>query len=467
MEKKKKALYTKKSISYGLVNGISSLKTNMTGTYLSFFLTTFVGLTNVQLGTMNTVKGLIGLWGSFVIGVIMQKVRLPWGRYRSWIYIMMPLAGIFQILTFVNWGNLPEGIKFPLVFVICVLDTFLYNFAFAAYTGLMIPLAPDPTERTGLAGARSQINSIGKVFFGFVAVAAIAFIGKLFNNEAAGYTGFMVLIVIALTASFFNLAKIAKSVDPSTGKSDPAAKDGTAVETAKESKKDGVSFWTMIKSVCNKQTIAWLIVSFSHGIPYALVMSLVAYYYGFVIGDKTMMATYMALSTLMQFVGSFIGPIIAKRLGIKGGMYSGLIIYAVALGSAYFIGKNPLIFTILLCVAMIGRNVCYTIELPLYTNVIDYTAIVNGKDVRPFMSSLYTVTIGIAKTIAGALLGFGLATVGFDKAAVTTEAVQGIRVLLSAVPCASLAIGMIALSMFNVTEEKLIALRKEKGLTVD
>ena len=93
MEKKKKALYTKKSISYGLVNGISSLKTNMTGTYLSFFLTTFVGLTNVQLGTMNTVKGLIGLWGSFVIGVIMQKVRLPWGRYRSWIYIMMPLAG--------------------------------------------------------------------------------------------------------------------------------------------------------------------------------------------------------------------------------------------------------------------------------------------------------------------------------------------------------------------------------------
>ena len=109
---------------------------------------------------------------------------------------------------------------------------------------------------------------------------------------------------------------------------------------------------------------------------------------------------------------------------------------------------------------MIGRNVCYTIELPLYTNVIDYTAIVNGKDVRPFMSSLYTVTIGIAKTIAGALLGFGLATVVFDKAAVTTEAVQGIRVLLSAVPCASLAIGMIALSMFNVTEEKLIALRK-------
>ena len=237
MEKKKKALYTKKSISYGLVNGISSLKTNMTGTYLSFFLTTFVGLTNVQLGTMNTVKGLIGLWGSFVIGVIMQKVRLPWGRYRSWIYIMMPLAGIFQILTFVNWGNLPEGIKFPLVFVICVLDTFLYNFAFAAYTGLMIPLAPDPTERTGLAGARSQINSIGKVFFGFVAVAAIAFIGKLFNNEAAGYTGFMVLIVIALTASFFNLAKIAKSVDPSTGKSDPAAKDGTAVETVKEKRR--------------------------------------------------------------------------------------------------------------------------------------------------------------------------------------------------------------------------------------
>ena len=73
----------------------------------------------------------------------------------------------------------------------------------------------------------------------------------------------------------------------------------------------------------------------------------------------------------------------------------------------------------------------------------------------------------VAETIAGALLGFGLATVGFDKAAVTTEAVQGIRVLLSAVPCASLAICMVALSMFNVTEEKLIALRKEKGLTVD
>ena len=133
MGKKKKALYTKKSISYGLVNGISSLKTNMTGTYLSFFLTTFVGLTNVQLGTMNTIKGLVGLWGSFVIGVIMQKVRLPWGRYRSWIYIMMPLAGIFQILTFVNWGNIPENVKFSLVFVICILDTFLYNFAFAAY----------------------------------------------------------------------------------------------------------------------------------------------------------------------------------------------------------------------------------------------------------------------------------------------------------------------------------------------
>lgn len=454
---KPKVVYTKKSISYGIVNGFSALKTQFGGTYTNFWMTE-MGISNVHLGLINTIKGLVTLWGNVVNGVLLQKVRLPHGRYRSWMYMVMPLVLVLNVCFFTNWG-LPDGVgKACLYGALLILDQWIYNLVFSAYTGLMIPLAPDPAERVSVSACRSQGNSVFKVLFSLTNVALIAFFGRLFNNEHAGYTVMAFIIMAMLTCAMVFLANYAKNVDPS-GKREAGE--------IKTNRPDNVSFWAMLKSVFSKEMVIWLLISLCKAAPYTTVSGLIAYYYKYVVGDNTLFTTYLSLTTFLLLGGAILAPQLARKWGIRRVCQLGFLLYAAALAAAYLLGKNAVAFTILLACGYIGYSLIHTSELALYTNVVDYTAITRGADTRPFLSSLYMMGASLGSTVGGAVLGFGLATIGFEKSNITAEAADGIRVLLSVLPVAILILGFLIVTfLFKLDEEKLRNVRKEHGMDV-
>lgn len=453
---KKKVVYSRKSVTYGIVNGFSAFRTQFGGTYQNFWMTE-MGVSSVHLGVINTIKGLVTLWGNIVNGVLLQKLRLPFGRYRSWMYCVMPLVLVVNVCFYTNWG-LPDGIgKACLYGILFILDQWVYNLVFSAYTGLMIPLAPDPAERVSVSACRSQGNSLFKVLFSFTNVAIIAALCKATNSDYAGYTIMALLISLLLTGAMIFLANYAKEADPS-GKP-------LKGEAVKSNRPADVSFWQMLKSVFSKEMLTWLVISLCKAAPFTTVSGLVAYYYKYVIGDNTLFTVYLSLTTFLMLGGAILAPQLARRMGIRRVCQIGFLMYAAALAAAYFLGRNAVAFTVLLACGYLGYSLIHTSELALYTNVVDYTAITRGSDTRPFLSSLYMMGASLGSTVGGAVLGFGLAAIGFSKDNITEQAASGIRVLLSILPVVILILGFVVVTFFfKLDEEKLSNVRAEHNM---
>ena len=453
---KKKVVYTRKSIGYGIVNGFSALKTQFGGTYTNFWMTE-MGISSVHLGFINTIKGFVSLWGNLVNGVILQKVRMPFGRYRSWMYCVMPLALLLNVAFFTNWG-MPDGVGEACLYgILLILDQWIYNLVFSSYTGLMIPLAPDPAERVSVSACRSQANSIFKVLFSFTNVALIAALCTMTGSDYAGYTIVAFVIMAMLTCAMILLANYAKDVDPSV-------KAQGAVQV-KSNRPDNVSFFTMLKSVFSKEMLVWLLIALCKAAPFTTVSGLNAYYYKYVIGDNTLFTVYMSMTTFLMLGGTILAPQLSRKWGIRRVCQIGFAVYAIALLSAYFLGQNAVAFTILLACGYIGYSLIHTSELALYTNVVDYTAITRGSDTRPFLSSLYMMGASLGSTVGGAVLGFGLAIIGFDKDNVTPQMAEGVRILLSVLPVVILVLGFLLVTFFyKLDEEKMRNVRAENGM---
>ena len=56
--------------------------------YLTIFMTDYVGVPTAVVATTLLVARFVDLILSLVTGVVMERVRLPWGKYRSWLLLI-------------------------------------------------------------------------------------------------------------------------------------------------------------------------------------------------------------------------------------------------------------------------------------------------------------------------------------------------------------------------------------------
>lgn len=139
----------------------------------------------------------------------------------------------------------------------------------------------------------------------------------------------------------------------------------------------------------------------------------------------------------------------------------GMAVYGFCLGSAYFFGKTSVSFTVIMCIGYIGYSFSHASESALYSNIVDYTKWKTGKDLKPFMMTLFSLVPKIGTTIGSTVLGFGLAAIGFQKSNVTPYAVNGIRFLMSGIPTVLAAICIIAMLLFPLTDKKVIEMQAD------
>jgi GPH family glycoside/pentoside/hexuronide:cation symporter len=122
-----------------------------------------------------------------------------------------------------------------------------------------------------------------------------------------------------------------------------------------------------------------------------------------------------------------------------------------------------------MCLGYIGYTFSHASEVALYSTVVDYTKWKTGKDLKPFMMTLFSLTPKIGTTVGSAVLGFGLVAVGFVKTNVTPEAINGIRILMSGIPAALAALCAVVMLMFPLTDKKVLQMQDDmvkKGVSI-
>jgi GPH family glycoside/pentoside/hexuronide:cation symporter len=218
----------------------------------------------------------------------------------------------------------------------------------------------------------------------------------------------------------------------------------------------------MIKYTITKPFILFVLGVTTKTAAFFTVMGLAAYYYTYVVGNKNMLTVYLSLSTFIMIFGSYIAPFVSKAINsLKKSYALGLGIYGGSFALAYFFGKSGIAFTVLLCVGYVGYSISHTTEITLYSSIVDYTQWKTGKDLKPFMMSMFNILPKIGTAIGNTVLGYGLVAIGFQKENVTASAAGGLRVLFSALPAAILFIGVVVFLLFPLTDEKIKRMQED------
>ncbi len=444
---KRKTIYTGPSIRYGITNGFSTLLTMVASTYFAFYLSSVIKIETAIMATIITVSSLADLISIPICAVILQKTKFKkGGKLRPWLLIGGIGAALLRWLNFTNLGltGMGQAVWFAGTYI---LSYFFFNLAYSAFTGILPLMAKSPDERVAFASSRTVFNSIGKFLFSLSSLALIMAFGG--RTNATGYSVLALIIAILVVFGFWQLYVGTKKYD---------VIESVEVKPGKTKDQYDASIWEMVKCTITKPFILYLIGACCKGTTYFIITGLTAYYYGFVVNNMNMMTLYMTLSTFLMIIGAAATPYVSRLAKGSRNIYAiGLLVYGLVMGTAYFLGKTALPFTIIMSTAFIFYALAHSAEAALYSFVVDYTQWKSGKDLKPFMMTLFSLVPKVGTTVGAAVLGYGLVAVGFNvKAKVQTPAaIEGIRGLLSALPAILAVVGAVAIILCPLTEKNI------------
>lgn len=170
---------------------------------LDFYTHTF-GLTAAQAGTLFLVVGLGVACFNPVMGMIADRTKSKWGKFRPWLLWTAIPFGIISILTFTT-PQMSPGAKIIYAWTTYILLRLIYTVNNVPYASLTAVMTQDPDERTSISSYR-QIAANGAGFIvQSLAVPMVAVLGQ--GDSARGYQLTMgalsVLSVIFFVISFF------------------------------------------------------------------------------------------------------------------------------------------------------------------------------------------------------------------------------------------------------------------------
>ena len=168
-----------------------------------------------------------------------------------------------------------------------------------------------------------------------------------------------------------------------------------------------------------------------------MVLSGMAIYYcTAVYNDNTLYKGMLTLANVCGLVGTFAGEQFGKRVGNRMCYLIATLIAAVAMLAGYFVGSaGQILFTIVVCASFFGTNMMMSVEFSCMANAITYQEYKNGETAKAFIMGTIQWCPNIGKMVQGALIGYGLAAIGYSKdAVITAEMTQGITFLTFMVP---------------------------------
>lgn len=170
---------------------------------LDFYTHTF-GLTAAQAGTLFLVVGLGVAFFNPVMGVIADRTKSKWGKFRPWLLWTAVPFGVISILTFTT-PQLSVGAKIVYAWTTYILLRVIYTVNNVPYASLTAVMTQDPDERTSISSYRQIAANSAGFIIASLAIPMVKFFGH--GNDARGYQVTMgllsVLSIVFFIISFF------------------------------------------------------------------------------------------------------------------------------------------------------------------------------------------------------------------------------------------------------------------------
>jgi len=408
------------------------------GLITSYLLVYYTDVALIPVATTGILFLVARIWDAVndpFMGIIADRTRTRWGRFRPYMFIVPPFIAASTILVF-SVPDAPLATKTIFIFVTYILWGMIYTIADIPMWSLTSVITKDPKQKTSLIGLITVFSMVGIVGTNLVVVPMLEGFGGLESPGAYRTVAiiFGVICMITMMTIFFSTKE---RVEPD--------KEKTSV---KES----------FKVIFKNKPLILAIISFVIIMSITTIMQAVMVFFA---KDNLGDANLVPLLTIALFIPLLVGTALAGTLAKKFGkkklfIYVNLIRVVV---SVFFllVGYENLI----LVLVFIGLN-GFLLGIPtvlltaMLSDSVVYAQWKLGIRNDGLVFSMRTFMAKISSAIGGGLAAFLLGLYGYvANIEQTQQALTGIFHMNTIWPAVATVIGIIPFFFYDLTDEKV------------
>ncbi|KPU43733.1 putative symporter YjmB [Oxobacter pfennigii] len=431
--------------AYGFGEFALGFLTTMGVQYISFFLTDAALIAPAVVATILLIGRIADTVDVPIIGIIVEKSNLPWGKYRSWLFLAAPLIVIFNMLMFTNF-NVSTPVKIFYLSAAYILGYVFVNFCSTGRFALLPTFTSDQNERAKLASARGQGGSLGQIVRGLITVPLIGLLGG--GNDAKGYFYTVTVYGIIVIIGMYWLASLAKDYD----------KPG-----AQKASSQRVTLKDMLTQVATNKPLLILMISNTVILTATNILTgFNMYYFRYVVGSLLMMSIYFPISFGGGFLGNAAAQFLAKRFDKKATYNIGIGFWFLGMLLVYLLaGSNAYLFIAFVTVAQFGFGISNAVVPAFFSDTADYGEWKTGKSSRAVNMGLVIFPIKLGVLIGGSIAAFALAYIGFVANTQDPVIINGIRTMAAVLPMVVSILAAVIMYFYPLNREKMESIQQE------
>lgn len=419
---------------YGLGDTSFNIFMGFTMMFLTIFYTDVFKLDPIVMGTLFLVTRIIDAISDPLCGMISDRTKSRFGRYRSWLLYFSIPYGISCAAVFFcpDLDGIYKTIYAYVTYIFLVLS---FTCVCVPYVSLLGAISDDSDERLSINAIRFPLTKVAYIICSLIVPGLIA----LFDNEVIGYrvvmSGIGLLCIILVLLCFFNTKeRVYSPVD------------------------DSLSFKKQIVlMVKNDQAMCMFLGQALTMIQNTLKYGAAAYFVKYVISSGA-----QSLSTILTAgsIAGIIAPILANYMLNKGYINrKNLLVFSQIIGGGLLLliglvaSENIIVNSAFFFLSILSGELIAILVLASVADAGDYGYDKYGVRITGIISGgmLFSKKLGMA--IGGAILGYVLAFYDYDPATATQasdEQLFAFVLLFSYLPAIFMFIAALAFSFYRL-----------------
>ena len=504
MSTESQKLPLREKICYGFGDFASCLFWQTLTFYLLFFYTEVFGITAQAAAAMFFVSRVTDALFDVVIGMIADRTRTRWGRFRPYLlWMAVPLA-VAAVLAFTTPSFAETG-KIVYAYATFMLFMFLYSAINIPYTALLGVISGDPVERADAATSKFICAYVAGIIVTSIALPLASYYGNVEQVTAqvqgqaegaakaaimaANQKGWSLTVltfaVVAVVFFFITFAATRERIQP-------IAKERTA---AKDDLKDILQNvpWLLLfvvtilfilfvcirlnvtihyfKYYVGEQVVPWL--AHAANVFVRIFVNPVRALFGWTalemlapdhkFGYEWLASIFNGVGQVLSVVGTALVPVCVRLLGRKRAAITLFALALICTGSYYFFKpENIRLILFFQILGSITGGPISAILWIMYADTADYSEWKTGRRATGLVYSASIMSTKLGWAIGGSVAALILGWLGYQPNVAATPEVQlGLKAMMSVIPVGVGVIALVLLFFYKLNDPTMAKIKAD------
>lgn len=431
-------------LGYGLGDMASNFFFQTFILYLLFFYTDVFGLPAAAVGLMFLVTRVWDAVSDPMMGVIADRTKTRWGRFRPYLLWMSIPYGLIGFAMFAN-PDLSQTGKLIYAYVTYTLMMTVYTAINVPYSALMGVMSHSSQERAVLSSFRFVLAFTGGFFIASMIVPLKNFLGG--GDEAMGWRLTMAFFAVCSIALFMvTFATTKERIDP------PRPAKGSILKDFKDLARNRPWVVLFFAAIFNLTNVA---IRDSSGL----------FFFKYFLEDESLFPIFGGESRIAIVLGLLCTGFLTRRFDKRHIMIVCMSFNAASFAAFFFVQPDQIwLMHFLNTAGAFAAGPSIAVTWAMYADVADYSEWKLGRRTTGliFSASQFAQKFGLA--IGGF---FGAQILGFfgyvPNVVQTEESLLGIRLMFSLIPAALAGLAIVAIFFYNIDRPLQQRIEKELG----